>query len=211
VLAAANQELLRNDVAVNLLGYGTIFLVLVLTYRRFCPAAHAPAAPGRELAVNRVHGLARHRLSLETLPVIAVGIGFGVDFRLYLVSRTSENYLSLAARYAPGQDAERVRASVLEAMTTSAKRSRSARHHGRGRAVLDGIAHPLRRGDGTFARNLDDDQLGRDAHAAAGPARLLRPQFIQRRIPLTPDARLHGRRELRRARAQVMLAAGDQR
>ncbi|MGH8005509.1 MAG: efflux RND transporter permease subunit, partial [Candidatus Binatia bacterium] len=33
VLAAANQELLKNDILVNVLGFGTIFLILVVTYR----------------------------------------------------------------------------------------------------------------------------------------------------------------------------------
>ena len=32
VLAAANEELLQNDIMVNLLGFGTIFIILVVTY-----------------------------------------------------------------------------------------------------------------------------------------------------------------------------------
>jgi predicted RND superfamily exporter protein len=33
VLAAANEEMLKNDIMVNVLGFATIFLVVVITYR----------------------------------------------------------------------------------------------------------------------------------------------------------------------------------
>jgi predicted RND superfamily exporter protein len=122
LLAAANEELARSDVAVNLLAYSAIFVVLVLTYRSLLSGVLMllPLLVAN-LAVNAYLGWRGIGISLETLPVITVGVGFGVDFGLYLVSRTNENYLSSAHRFAPGQDAERVRASILEAMTSSGK------------------------------------------------------------------------------------------
>jgi predicted RND superfamily exporter protein len=60
-------------------------------------------------------------LSIHTLPVITVGVGFGIDFGIYLVSRTIEAYQALEGRYASDYEEGRLRAAVLDAMTTSGK------------------------------------------------------------------------------------------
>ena len=45
VLAAANEELVRNDILMNILGFGTIYVIVLFTYRSFdgrdLPAAAA--------------------------------------------------------------------------------------------------------------------------------------------------------------------------
>jgi predicted RND superfamily exporter protein len=122
-------------------------------------------------------------LSLETLPVVTVGIGFGVNFGLYLVSRTAEAYDSLARRYAPGQEAERVHASVFDAMTTAGKAITFS--------TLTMVAAAL---FWTVSRIRFDAEMGLllgiwmtiswAASITLLPVMLslLRPQFIQRRI-----------------------------
>ena len=42
VLAAANEELVRNDLLMNFLGFGTIYVIVLFTYRS-CDGGHLPA------------------------------------------------------------------------------------------------------------------------------------------------------------------------
>ncbi len=93
VLAAANDELLKNDIMVNVLGFATIFLVLVVTYRSLMagvcmliPLLIANAV------VNAYMGARNIGININTLPVVTVGVGFGIDYGLYIVSRMVEEY-----------------------------------------------------------------------------------------------------------------------
>jgi uncharacterized protein len=111
-LAAANQELLKNDILVNVLGFGTIFVVLVFTYRSIMAGIYMliPLLVSNAV-VNAYMGAHDIGININTLPVVTVGVGFGIDYGLYIVSRIIEEYrtgLSLSA-------------AIREAVATSGK------------------------------------------------------------------------------------------
>ncbi|MFQ5665075.1 MAG: MMPL family transporter [Candidatus Binatia bacterium] len=112
VLAAANEELLRNDVLMNVLGFGTIYLILIFTYRSFVAGLFmlTPLLVANGI-VNAYMGARGIGININTLPIVTVGVGFGIDYGLYIVSRTIEEYRTLG-------DLE---AAVHRAMTTSGK------------------------------------------------------------------------------------------
>jgi uncharacterized protein len=93
VLAAANQELLRNDILVNVLGFGVIFLVLAVTYRSLLAGLYmiTPLLIANAV-VNAYMGARDIGININTLPVVAVGVGFGIDYAFYIVSRIIEEY-----------------------------------------------------------------------------------------------------------------------
>jgi hypothetical protein len=93
VLAAANEELLKNDILVNVLGFGTIFIVLVTTYRSVMAGIYMliPLLVANAV-VNAYMGARDIGINIHTLPVVAVGVGFGIDYGLYIVSRIIEEY-----------------------------------------------------------------------------------------------------------------------
>jgi predicted RND superfamily exporter protein len=93
VLAAANEELLGNDILVNILGFGTIFLVLVLTYRSITAGVYMiiPLLVANAI-INAYMGARDIGINIHTLPVVTVGVGFGIDYALYVVSRIIEEH-----------------------------------------------------------------------------------------------------------------------
>jgi hypothetical protein len=93
VLAAANEELLRNDVMMNLLGFGTIYFIILFTYRSFAAGIFMliPLLVANGI-VNAYMGARNIGININTLPVVTVGVGFGIDYALYIVSRTIEEY-----------------------------------------------------------------------------------------------------------------------
>lgn len=93
VTAAANEEILRNDILMQLLGFGTIFLIVMFTYRS--PVASLVMMTGLFLANGVVHAYMGFRnigINLQSLPIVTVGVGFGIDYGLYIVSRAVEEY-----------------------------------------------------------------------------------------------------------------------
>ncbi len=92
-LAAANQELLKNDILVNVLGFVTIFIVLVITYRSVLAGIYMliPLLVANAV-VNAYMGARDIGININTLPVVTVGVGFGIDYGLYIVSRIIEEY-----------------------------------------------------------------------------------------------------------------------
>jgi predicted RND superfamily exporter protein len=93
VLAAANDELLKNDILVNVLGFTTIFIVLVVTYRSVMAGIYMliPLLAAN-VVVNAYMGARDIGININTLPVVTVGVGFGIDYGLYIVSRMIEEY-----------------------------------------------------------------------------------------------------------------------
>ncbi|HXN87659.1 MAG TPA: MMPL family transporter [Candidatus Binataceae bacterium] len=90
-LAAANQEIINNDVLLNVLAFTTIFIIILITYRSFVaglfllfPLALANAA------INAYMGAHDIGININTLPVVTVGVGFGIDYAIYVVSRIIE-------------------------------------------------------------------------------------------------------------------------
>ena len=91
VLAAANEELVRNDLLMNFLGFFTIYVIMLFTYRSLL-AGSTCSAPliCSNIIDQRVHGGERHRHQHQHLPLVTVGVGFGIDYGLYIVSRIIE-------------------------------------------------------------------------------------------------------------------------
>src|SRR2546423_1572931 len=95
-LAAANEELVKNDVTLNVVGYVTIFIVVCLTYWSLAAGLYmvVPLLIANEV-VNAYMGVRGIGINVQTLPVVTVGVGFGIDFGFYVVSRVREE-LALA-------------------------------------------------------------------------------------------------------------------
>ena len=111
-LAAANEELVRNDALMNFLGFFTMWMIMLFTYRSFAAGVYllAPLALSN-IMVNAYMAVNNIGVNIHTLPLVTVGLGFGIDYGLYIVSRTIEEI--------------RVRGdledSVREALVTSGK------------------------------------------------------------------------------------------
>jgi predicted RND superfamily exporter protein len=111
-LAAANEELVRNDLLMNALGFITMYVIMLFTYRSFAAGLYllAPLALSNVM-VNAYMAVNNIGVNIHTLPLVTVGLGFGIDYGLYIVSRTIEEI--------------RVRGdledSVREALVTSGK------------------------------------------------------------------------------------------
>jgi len=93
VTAAANEEILKNDIYMHGLGFGTIFLIVMFTYRS--AVAALVMLSGLFLAdgvVNAYMSVRNIGINLQSLPVVTVGVGFGIDYALYIVSRAVEEY-----------------------------------------------------------------------------------------------------------------------
>jgi uncharacterized protein len=112
VLAAANQEMVKNDVTLNVVGYVTIFVIICLTYWSFTagllmivPLLIANAV------VNAYMGGRGIGINVQTLPVVTVGVGFGIDFAFYVVSRAREEVATAGS----------VEAATAQALRTAGK------------------------------------------------------------------------------------------
>ena len=93
VTGAANEEIVKNDILMQFLGFGTIFLVVMFTYRSAISAVVMMV--GLFLAniiVNAYMGFRHIGINLQSLPIVTVGVGFGIDYALYIVSRAVEEY-----------------------------------------------------------------------------------------------------------------------
>ena len=91
VLAAANQELLTNDGMMNLLGFGTIYCIVLFTYRSFVAGIYLllPLLISN-VVINAGMATFGIGINVNTLPLVTVGVGFGIDYGLYIVSRIIE-------------------------------------------------------------------------------------------------------------------------
>jgi len=112
VLAAANEVLVQNDVLMNVLGFGTMWTIMLFTYRSFAAGLYllAPLALSN-IMVNAYMAVNGIGVNIHTLPLVTVGLGFGIDYGLYIVSRTIEEI-----RIRGGLED-----SVREALVTSGK------------------------------------------------------------------------------------------
>ena len=112
VLAAANEELVRNDVLMNFLGFATIWIILLFTYRSFvCGIYILGPLICSNVVVNAYMAINNIGVNIHTLPLVTVGVGFGVDDGLYIVSRIIEEI----------QVRGDLEDSVREALVTSGK------------------------------------------------------------------------------------------
>ncbi len=90
-LAAANQEIINNDVRLNVLAFATIFIIILVTYRSFMAGLYLlfPLALANA-AINAYMGAHDIGININTLPVVTVGVGFGIDYAIYVISRIIE-------------------------------------------------------------------------------------------------------------------------
>ncbi|HEY2663074.1 MAG TPA: MMPL family transporter, partial [Candidatus Binataceae bacterium] len=90
-LAAANQEILDNDVLLNLLAFAAIYVIILVTYRSFAAGFYLlfPLILANA-AINAYMGAHDIGINVNTLPVVTVGVGFGIDYAIYIVSRIIE-------------------------------------------------------------------------------------------------------------------------
>ncbi len=160
VTAAANEEILKNDILMNILGFGTIFFVLLFTYRSFVAGIIMliPLFLANGV-INAYIGFRHFGINLQSLPVVTVGVGFGIDYGLYIVSRAIEEYRD-HLRFREGGTAR-----------NADRREGGDVHRGVAGGIDAGLGvleHPLQLGDGSAAVPVDDDQLPVDDDAAAG-------------------------------------------
>jgi predicted RND superfamily exporter protein len=111
-LAAANEELVKNDALMNFLGFFTMWMIMLFTYRSFAAGLYllAPLALAN-IMVNAYMAVNGIGVNIHTLPLVTVGLGFGIDYGLYIVSRTIEEIRVRGD----------LRDSVREALETSGK------------------------------------------------------------------------------------------
>ncbi|HUO05282.1 MAG TPA: MMPL family transporter [Candidatus Binataceae bacterium] len=90
-LAAANEEIINNDLLLNVLAFFTIYLILLFTYRSFMAGLYLlfPLALANA-SINAYMGAHDIGININTLPVVTVGVGFGIDYGIYIVSRIIE-------------------------------------------------------------------------------------------------------------------------
>lgn len=90
-LAAANQEIIDNDLLLNVLAFATIYIIILVTYRSFMAGLYLlfPLVLANA-AINAYMGAHDIGININTLPVVTVGVGFGIDYSIYIVSRIIE-------------------------------------------------------------------------------------------------------------------------
>jgi uncharacterized protein len=90
-LAAANQKIIDNDLLLNVLAFATIYMIVLVTYRSFMAGFYLlfPLLLANA-AINAYMGAHDIGININTLPVVTVGVGFGIDYAIYIVSRIIE-------------------------------------------------------------------------------------------------------------------------
>ena len=112
VLAAANEELVVNDLLMNFLGFFSMWVILLFTYRSAaCGIYLLGPLFASNIIVNAYMASNDIGINIHTLPVITVGVGFGVDYGMYLISRAIEEI----------KMNNNLEMSMREAMVTSGK------------------------------------------------------------------------------------------
>ncbi len=93
LLAAINEEVTKHQAQVTILAFGIIFLFCALAFRSILAGVLfiVPLAVSNYLtyALMGARGIG---LDVNALPVVAVGVGLGVDYGLYIVSRIKEEF-----------------------------------------------------------------------------------------------------------------------
>ncbi len=93
LLAAVNEVIITAEARVTILAFGIVFLFCWLAYRSLVAAVLflVPLVLSNYLtyALMGARGIG---LDVNALPVVALGVGLGVDYGLYIVSRIQEEY-----------------------------------------------------------------------------------------------------------------------
>jgi predicted RND superfamily exporter protein len=90
---ALNEEMKRSHVIIDLTVLGAIFILCTLSYMSITaglmltlPLLLANSVAGAYMSLSNIG------LSINTLPIAAIGVGVGVDFAIYLYSRCQEEF-----------------------------------------------------------------------------------------------------------------------
>jgi predicted RND superfamily exporter protein len=118
---AVNEEMKRTHAAIDGMVLATIFVLCALFYRSFVAGLMLtlPLVLGN-LTAFAYMGLNNIGLTINTLPVAAVGVGVGVDFAIYIYSRCVEEFPD-KQKWGTSTEAERWAASIVAAVRTSGK------------------------------------------------------------------------------------------
>jgi uncharacterized protein len=112
VTGAANEEILKNDILMNVLGFGSMFLILMFQYQSVVASLILHVALIlANVMINAYLGYREFGINLQSLPVVTVAVGFGVDYGVYIVSRAIEEFERLGS----------LQESVKIAVSTSGK------------------------------------------------------------------------------------------
>ncbi len=112
LLAAINEVIVKNEALITVLAFCMIFVLCGLVYRSLW-AAILFLVPlfGSNYLTYALMGAREIGLDVNALPVVALGVGLGVDYGLYVVGRISEEF----------ERTRDVASSVIIALTTSGK------------------------------------------------------------------------------------------
>lgn len=110
---ALNEEMLRTHAIIDITVLVAIFILCALSFRSITaglmlmlPLVLANIVAGAYMAISNIG------LSINTLPIAAIGVGVGVDFAIYLYSRCQEEF------YLQGGDWSR---TIIQAICTCGK------------------------------------------------------------------------------------------
>jgi predicted RND superfamily exporter protein len=95
VTAAVYDEIFRSDALMTTAAFAAILVVTWVTYRSLVAALLLVLPLGlANVVVNGYMAARGIGLDVDTLPVVAVGVGFGIDYGIYILSRVRERTLA---------------------------------------------------------------------------------------------------------------------
>jgi len=94
LLAAINEAIFRAEATVTILAFSIVFLMCVFAFRSILAGFLflIPTAISNYMTYSLM-GAMHIGMDVNTLPVVALGVGLGVDYGLYVVSRLEEEYV----------------------------------------------------------------------------------------------------------------------
>ena len=95
LLAAVNEVIVNSEALVTILAFGLVFLMCCIAYRSVVAGLlfMVPTAISNYLTYALMGALGIG-LDVNSLPVVSLGVGLGVDYGLYIVGRLEEEYVS---------------------------------------------------------------------------------------------------------------------